>query len=126
MIEVAEDSGVKRFESSDDAIEQLSALHGRVLRIRSIGMDYSNIGKVLDRLMVGELRFFSADTNYSVPTGSSMHRHATSFEVALGNGKPQKLIYEESSIEVLQEDTGKWVLIHSGQAFGHYLERISK
>ena len=126
MIEVAEDSGVKRFANSDDAIEQLSALHGRALRIRSIGMDYSNIGKVLDRLMVGDLRFFSADTNYSMLTKTSMHRYATSFEIALGNGKPQRLVYEESSIELLQEDTRKWVLIHRGQPFEHYLERISQ
>ena len=126
MIEVAEDSGAKRFESPDDAIEQLSGLHGRVLRIRTIDMDYSNVGKILDRLMVGDLQHFSAATNYTMLTKSPMHRYATSFEVALGSGKPQMLSYEASAIELLQEDSGKWVLIHSGQAFECYLERISQ
>lgn len=126
MIEVAEDTGAQRFATADEALERFSGLHGRVLRIRTIGLDYSNIGKLTDQVSIGALQALTMSTNYAAVTKSSMHRYASVFSLALSTMKPIQLQLEESSIEVLQEDTGKWILIHRGSAFEVYLERISK
>lgn len=126
MIEVAEDTGAQRFATADEALERLSGLHGRVLQIRTIGPDYSNIGKLKDQVSIGALQALTMSTNYGALTKSSMHRYDSVFNLVLGTMGTFQLQLEESSIEVLQEDTGKWSLIHLGHAFEAYLERISK
>lgn len=126
MIEVAEDTGAQLFATADEALERLSGLHGRVLRIRTIGRYYSNIGKLTDQVAIGALQALTMSTNYDAVTENSMHRYASVFSLTLGPMEPIQLQLEESSIEVLQEDTGKWILIHRGSAFEVYLERISK
>lgn len=126
MIEVAEDTGAQRFATEDEALERLSGLHGRVLRIRIIGPDYSNIGKLTDQVSIGALQALTMSTNYGAAvTRSSMHRYASILSLTLGTMEAIQLQLQRSSIEVLQEDTGKWMLVHRGSAFEVNLERIS-
>lgn len=126
MIEVTEGKETKTFATADEALERLSKFYGRVLRIRRVGPDPSYHEKIVDRTSIGEFRSLSVSTNYRRDNEGSMHRYDSNFAIALGNEDAIRLMLAESTIEVLQEDSGKWILIHRGTAFEHHLERISK
>lgn len=121
MIEVSEETALAQIKSLSDLHELLLGYHGRTLRIHKVksGVTYNHRFDV-----DGRDRTISDSTGTLVGISSSdLERHRKGraknstiprLTLALSWGEPISIELGLSLIEVLQEDSGQWKLIHRG------------
>jgi len=120
MIEVSEESAIAQIENAQDLHGLLLSLHGRTLRVRTVSnvksYDYNYRVDGVDRKIsdsTGLLMGVSLADEERHRINRS-NRTYSRLSVALSWGDPISVDHELSLIEVFQEDSGSWKLIHRG------------
>jgi len=120
MIEVSEESAIAQIETAQDFHGLLLSLHGRTLRVRTVNTANSyNYNYRVDGVnrtvsdSTGILMGASliSEDRYRISSGISSY---STLSIALSWGEPISVDHELSLIEVFQEDSGSWKLIHRG------------
>lgn len=120
MIEVSEESAIAQIENAQDLHGLLLSLHGRTLRVRTVNTANSyNYNYRVDGVnrtvsdSTGILMGASliSEDRYRISSGISSY---STLSIALSWGEPISVDHELSLIEVFQEDSGSWKLIHRG------------
>lgn len=126
MIEVPEEAALNGSATDTEIYDLLSRYYGRVLRLktvedlrfspREIKERYGLTRERTESITIGRLNrlsFLQRDREHYSHEGSTFTR----IGLAMSSEEPITLEPAYSTIEVLQEDTGTWKLIHRGSGW---------
>jgi len=124
MIEVPEEAALAEIQSNRDLHALLLGYHGRTLRVRTVSIQRER--SYYDSGVGGFMRATEDSTGtllgLKLVRSESTRFHSREphygLKIALSWGDSLQVAAQEcTSIEVLQQDTGKWKLIHRGSSF---------